>query len=627
MQKKNTNDDLDEQDIAALADMALQHCRDGDLEQARDVCQRILSVRERPDAILILAKIAHEQGEFQVAVERYQQFLKIIPEHEQTHFNLGLLLEELGHLELAIEHYEKSSAIAADNAAAHGRLADACCKLRRWTEAIKAYEQVLALRKDDVATMVKLGNAYSAVQLFAESVLLYERALKIKPDDALVYRHMGASLQRMGRIKKGIECFEEAIRQRPDYVRARVSLARALSQLGKAEEALIPLEQAVDLEYEDTEAHIQLASTYRQLGQTELAVKQLEQLLAIKPACGEAYYQLSMIKPGQELIPVVEKRLRGGCPKVDTMYCRFALGNLFNDNKSYDPAFEHFQAANKLQRDTISYDADDTRHVVDRLIGVYSEDFFDDKRQFGSASKLPVFILGMPRSGTTLIEQILASHALVHGAGETETFPEINRSIARQLEYAEPAPECMSLMDGPMVEESSARYLQELALHCPTATRITDKFPHNFMEIGLIKALFPDARIIHCQRDPLDNCVSLFFHCFTSFKASFELTELGRYYLQYQRLMAHWQKLFPDEILTVQYEDLVQDQETVSRQMLEYIGLEWDEKCLDFQNNDRNVSSPSNMQVRQPIYKSSIGRWKLYEEHLRPLIEVLEQTD
>ncbi len=239
---------------------------------------------------------------------------------------------------------------------------------------------------------------------------------------------------------------------------------------------------------------------------------------------------------------------------------------------------------------------------------------------------MPVFVLGMPRSGTTLTEQILSSHPLVHGAGETETFPEVNRSIAQQLDYAKPSPECMTLIDGKMVEEYSARYLQELALHCPTAARITDKFPHNFLEIGLIKTLFPEARIIHCQRNPLDNCTSLFFHDFTTFKASFNLTELGKYYLQYQRLMKHWEKLFPGEIFTVQYEDLVADQERVSRQLIEYIGLDWDENCLDFQHNERNVLSPSNMQVRQPIYESSVNRWKLYKKELQPLIEVLQQA-
>jgi len=626
MQKKNINNNSEDKDVAALADMALRHYQEGDLQQAQDDCQRILREQQRPDAILILAKIAHEQGEFQVAVERYQQFLRIIPNHGQTYFNLGLVFEELGHTGRAIGHYKKSIAITADDAAVHSHLADACYKLERWEEAIASYQQILALQGEDVGTMLKLGCAFNALQLFAEAIVLFERVLTILPDNALAHRYLGASLQRMGQIKKAIKCFEQALRSRPDYVGARIDLARALRLLGEAEDALTPLEEATDLEPDNAEAHMQLAATFRQLGQTELAIERLEHLLSIRPACGEAYYRISVINPKRELISVVEKLLSDGCPKVDTIYCHFALGNLFNSSKSFDQAFRHFLKANTLQRETITYHAEENSQIVDRSIKVYCKDFFEDKRQFGSASPLPVFIVGMPRSGTTLIEQILSSHALVHGAGEIETFPGISRLIAQQLEYAKGVPECMSLMDGKMVEEHSARYLQELALCCPTAARITDKFLQNFFAIGLIKTLFPDARIINCERNPLDNCTSIFFHCFTTFKAGFELTELGQYYLQYQRLMSHWQNLFPGEIFTVQYEDLVLDQERVSKQLIEYIGLEWDEKCLDFQNNERNVLSPSNMQVRQSMYKSSINRWKRYEEQLQPLIEVLHRA-
>jgi hypothetical protein len=213
---------------------------------------------------------------------------------------------------------------------------------------------------------------------------------------------------------------------------------------------------------------------------------------------------------------------------------------------------------------------------------------------------------------------------LIHGAGEIEAFPATNHSIAQQLKYAKPAPECMSLIDQKMAEEYSSLYLQELSHHSPGAERITDKQPGNFVRIGLIKTLFPDARIIHCQRNPLDNCISLFFHCFKPLKASFELTELAQYYRDYQRLMSHWQTIFPGEILTVRYEELVVDQERVSRQLIDYLGLEWDEKCIDFHNNQRNVMSPSNIQVRQPMYKSSMNKWKNFEKHIQPLINVLQ---
>ncbi len=627
MPKKNTDDDSEEKDIAALSESVVQHYQECNLKQAQDDCQQILQKQQRPDAILILAKIAHEQREFDVAVERYEQLLNIVPNHEQTHYYLGLVLEELGHIERAIGHYEKSVTINANNAEALVRLADACGKLQRWEAATKAYQQALALQGEDVGTMIKLGNAFTEMQFYAESILLYEQVLSMLPDNAVVHRHLGASLLRMGQIGRAIASFEEALRLRPDFVRAGIDLARALRQLGKAGEAIVPLEMAVESDPENAEAHMQLSSTFRQLGETDRAVERLEKFLAIRPSCGEAHYRISQITPRKELIPVVEKVLCDPeLPTSDAIYCHFALGNLFDHRKSFDRAFGHYLKANALQRKTFTYQADETNEFVDRFVNVYSPDFFQGKREFGSTSRLPVFIVGMPRSGTTLVEQILSSHDLVHGAGEIEAFPGIYHSIAQQLNYVKPNPECMSLIDEHLVEEYSAKYLQDLALHCPTASRITDKFPQNFFAIGLIKTFFPNAHIVHCQRNPLDICSSLFFHCFATFKATFELTELGQYYLQYQRLMSHWDNLFPDEIFAVRYEDLVLDQERVSKQLIEYIGLEWDEKCIDFQDNERNVLSPSNMQVRRPIYKTSINRWKRYEEQLQPLVEVLQQA-
>jgi tetratricopeptide (TPR) repeat protein len=626
MQQENSNDNSVDQDIAALFDMALQHYREGELRQAQDECLHILRRQHRPDAILILAKIAHEQKEYEVAVERYQQILEIIPDHAQTHFSLGVVLEELGSTERAIEHYKKSISITANNAAAHSHLADACSKLQRWEEAIKAYQQVLLIQADDVGTMIKLGQAFTEAKLVPESILMYEQALTLLPDNALAHRRLGASLLIMGQVKKAIGCFNQALNLRPEYFAVQIALALALRQSGRAEEALVLLEEAIRLNPDDDEVHINLALTLKQLGQTEPAIERLEQLLEIRPTCGRAYYHISVIKPEQEQIPVVKKLISDPeLPNGEAIFCHFALGNIFDSGKFFDQAFEHFLRANTLQRETFTYDAGENTQYVDSLIDVYSKDFFQVKNQFGSASQIPVFIVGMPRSGTTLVEQILSSHDLVHGAGEIRACPAINYSIAHQLSYAKPNPECMSLIDRKMVEECSARYLQELTHHCPTAEHITDKEPGNFFLIGLIKTLFPHARIIHCHRNPLDTCISVFFHYFTAFQSSFELTELGQFYRDYQRLMTHWENLFPGEIFTVRYEELVVDQERVSKRMIDYLGLEWDEKCLDFHNNERTVMTPSNLQVRQPMYKNSVNRWKHYEKYLQPLIEVLQQ--
>ncbi len=593
MSQEDSSDNTEDKDIAALFEKALLHYRDGNLQQAQDECLRILRKQRRPDVILILAKIAHEQREFEIAVERYQQFLEIMPSHEQTHLHLAAVLEELGHTERAIAHYQ----------------------------------QVLVIKPDDVSTMMNLGGAFTQAKRIPESILIYEQALAFSPDSALAHRRLGASLQIMGQVKKAIKCFEQALSLRPEYFEVRIELALALRQLGRAEEALVSLEEALKLKPDDDDAHINLALTHKQLGQVKLAVERLEQLIAIRPSCGRAYYHLSIIKPEKAQIPAIEKLLNDPeLPESDAIYCHFSVANIYDSRECFDRAFASYLTANKLHRATLTYDAKENIQYVDRLIKVYSTGFFQGKRQFGSSSTLPVFIVGMPRSGTTLVEQILSSHQLVHGAGEIRACPGINYSIAQQLKVDKPDPECMSLIDGKMVEDYSARYLQELTLHSTTAARITDKEPGNFFRIGLIKTLFPDARIINCQRNPLDNCVSVFFHFFTAFQSSFDLTELGQFYLDYQRLMVHWQSVFPSEIFTVQYEDLVADQETLSKQLIEYVGLEWDENCLEFYNNDRNVMTPSNIQVRQPIYESSINRWKRYEKHLQPLIETLQKA-
>ncbi len=628
MQQKNTNENALNEDSAALSRRALQHFKEGRLQQAQEVCQRILQKQQYAGAILILGWIAHQQREHEVAVKRYQQYLALKPEDAEAHYTLGLVLEELDLKEPAIEHYKKSVAITADNAAVHRQLGDAYTKLRRLEDAINPYQAALALQADDVMTKINLGNVFHGLHRYTQSIELYQQALAMQPDNVHVHRHLGASLQRMGQKKKALRCFEQALSLRPDYVAARIKLAEVLRELGRAEEALVQVEQVLDLKPDETAAHVILALILREMGQEELAIERFERLLSDEPRSGHLYYQIATLKPKQELIPVVEKLVGDpDLPDDDAIYCHFALGNIFRGSKSFDQAFSHFLKPNALYRKTFSYAAEENIRRVDGLIKVYSKRFFQRKRQFGSASQLPVFILGMPRSGTTLVEQIVSSHPDVYGAGELQAIPAILLTIAQQLEYANLYPKCMSLFNKKMAEEYSSRYLQELMLHCPTAKRITDKLPGNYFKIGLIKTLFPDARIIHCQRNPLDSCLSIFFHYIQDWKWSFELTELGQYFLDYQRLMSHWHNLFPGEIFTVQYEELVMGQETVSKQLIDYLGLEWDEKCLDFHNNERDVRTISNMQVRKPMYKNSMNRWKHYEKHLQPLIEVLQSAN
>lgn len=611
-------------EIASWAYMAQQHYRNGRLRQAKDECLRILAKAQRADAILMLGMIAHEQRDFEAAAARYEQFLRLQPEHARTHYHLGLVLGQLGRTERAVEHLRKSISLGPDNRPAYIQLGDACTRLGQWEEASRAYRDALALQSDDVATTIKLGNTYLAVQRFADAAELYERTIEILPDNAVLHRHLGAVSHRMGQTQKAIDCLERALDLRPDYAKARIDLALVYRQLERTVEAMHQIQEAIHYMPDDVDAHVSLALTLRQEGRMGLASRHLSQFLSIQPVCGAAYYHLSMIRPPLDLIPRIRRLLDDPTlPEDDAIHCHFALGNVLDAHTASDLAFDHYRQANTLKRRSLAYDPRDNTRLFEKLIETYSKDFFERKRGVGCGSDLPVFIVGLPRSGTTLVEQILSSHGSIHGAGELESFAGVNHAIAHRFRSEKPAPDCMSLIDQETVDEFSARYLEELRLRSPRAARVVDKLPGNFVRIGLIKTLFPNAYIVHCSRNALDTCVSLYFHYFQALTCSFDLRELGQYYLDYRHLMDHWQALFSDGIFEVRYEELVRDPERVSKALIDYLDLLWDARCLEFYKNTRAVMSPSNIQVRHPVYKVSVDRWRRYEKHLGPLIEVV----
>ncbi len=260
----------------------------------------------------------------------------------------------------------------------------------------------------------------------------------------------------------------------------------------------------------------------------------------------------------------------------------------------------------------------------DRLIATFTPEFFEAQTSPGSDSERPVFILGMPRSGTTLVEQIIARHPLAFGAGELMTRNRVTWTLPAALKSGTTYPECAALMDERFTDEAANGYLKELRQLPDAAVRVTDKMPNNFRHIGLIARLFPRARIIHCQRNPMDICLSCYFLDFRGrLGFAYDLTHLGQYYRQYERLMAHWKKVSPIPILDVRYEDLIADSEAVSRRMIDYCGLEWDDACLAHDETERPVMTASHWQARQPIYKTSVERWRHYERHLEPLSRAL----
>ncbi len=647
-------------DISELLQTGLEHHQSGRLHEAESIYLSILKEQpQNPDALHLMGVMAHQVGKNEIAIDLfekairanpnepdfynnsgeafralkkydqaiacYKQAIEINPGFAGAYNNFGNVLKEMGKYEDAIERYQQAIVVAPDFPIPYNNLGIVLKDLGRHSEAISRYEQALTLLPDYAEAHSNLGNVYLELERQEDAIIHYKKALAIMPGYAEAHSNMGNALRSLGRQTESIKHYEQAISLRPDFAMAQYNMGIALDELGRPEDAISCYERAIAINTDYAEAYNNLGFSLQELGRREEAIKNYEKALALKPDYAAAHLHLSMIIPRQEQIPAIENLLNSPLlSKTDATHYHFALGNIYNGNEMFDKAFEHFSQANQLKRKNLNYDAKIYSDYVDELIKTYTNDHLAKTANFGSDSNLPVFIIGMPRSGTTLVEQILSSHSEVYGAGELSAIRRIEKALAKKLGSLSTYPGCMSMCDEAITTQFSEEYLQEIISYSPNALRITDKNPGNFHRIGLIKTLFPNARIIHCRRNVLDTCTSIFFNKFVEGNEySFDLKELGQYYLDYEKLMEHWIKLFPRDILTVQYEELVRKQEEVSRELVQHIGLDWDDNCIDFHLNKRAVRTASSVQVRQPIYTRSIERWKHYEKQLAPLMEVL----
>ena len=305
----------------------------------------------------------------------------------------------------------------------------------------------------------------------------------------------------------------------------------------------------------------------------------------------------------------------------------FAAGRLLDRVGSYDEAFENYRIGNRLFG--ADFSCRDLANTVDKHVAVYNKEFMRRAPRASHGSQRPVFIVGMPRSGTTLVEQILSIHPEVYGAGELEDINWMAISLPKTLASSSSYPDCVPELTVDACDQLAAQYLDRLSALAPDAARlVTDKMPGNYFHLGLVVLLFPEARIIHCTRDPLDICLSCYFQSFiqaNNHQYAYNLEHLGCAYRQYQRLMNHWKHVLDVPFMDVSYEELVADQERVTRELLAFCGLPWDERCMRFYESKRNVVTASYDQVRRPLYSSSIGRWRHYEKHLEPLRRALSE--
>jgi len=444
------------------------------------------------------------------------------------------------------------------------------------------------------------------------------------------YLHAAVKLQTQGRLGEAEKIYVGILEDEPDNHDALQLLGLIMTSRGKNIEALKLIEKAISLKPNVASFHHNIAGIYRQMGRMDDAEKNFRLAIKLKPDYGEAYQGLSeMIKFGPEdsLLNQIEEQLEEkSIPKPQRSYLHFAAGKVLDDIGNYSSAFKHYEKANYYAER--QFDLAAFRQELKNSLYVFSKERLENMSGVGHPSKQPIFIVGMPRSGSTLIEQILAGHSKVYAAGELNDIKSIAAEAVKVSTVNTAYPNYLPHLEGKRYAEFAAAYLKRIAsLTDGEYDRIVDKHPLNFRYIALIFLMFPNAKIIHTQRNPLDTCLSCFFQNFTRGQNyTFDLANLAGFFQDYRRFMSHWQTLFGARIYHVSYEKLLANQAGETQKLLSYCGLEFEDSCLQFHEVKRDVKTASFMQVRQPIYRSSLGRWENYREELRDLASAIGES-
>jgi tetratricopeptide (TPR) repeat protein len=562
-------------------------------------------------------------GQLDAAVASYRRALALNPDFVEACNNLGNTLLDLGRLDEAEASWRRSIEIIPTDAAAHEGLGNVLLRRGKVHAAAVSYRRALGTRPNCAEVHNNLGTALADLGLIAEALASYRRALELLPDFAEAHNNLGSLLRGIGHVEDAIACFGQAIALKPDFAEAHSNLGIALRLLGRTSAAEESCRRALALNPNSAVTYAVLAEACADRGEFSDAEGLFKRALAIEPELPEAWAGIGRVRrlsrSDTDWLAEVQ-RIAGGplAPRKEAQL-RTALGKYFDDIGDFPQAFLNYRRANDLRKQCRApYDRGEMTRAVDRIIQSYDRNWINRAQVNSMSSERPVFIVGMLRSGTTLAEQIIASHPAAFGAGELPFWTAASAAYQASLTGSEERTSALRKM-----AEHYLQLQQELA---PEALRIVDKMPANYLALGLIHAALSNARIIHMKRNPIDTCLSIYFQHFeTGLAYANDLGDLAHYYGEYSRLMRHWRiSLSKDAILEVPYESLVEDQELWSRKMLAFIGLSWDPRCLGFHSIHRTVITASKWQVRQPISKSSVGRWRNYEQFLGPLAELME---
>ena len=489
---------------------------------------------------------------------------------------------------------------------------------RAYAKAITSYEHLLELNPRHACAFNNLGAALCKLGRYQEAEQHFRRAIGVKPDYSDAHSNLGSVLRSRGHLAGSENSLRRALKLKPNHVEARSNLGLTLLSLGRTIDAKAHFEKVLRIAPRHANALLGMGQVARMEGRFDQAEAILERVLEADPNMPGAWAALVGLRKMTSdagWLQRAEEIAASGIAPLEEAGLRFAIGKYYDDVADFERAFRSYKRGNDLMKAVLAekYQPDVHTRFVDDLIRVYTRETISGTESGGSASVKPIFVVGMMRSGTSLVEQIIASHRAVRGAGELQFWSDAVRQHATAMRQGS--------LGEPLRKKLAKEYLRILTGHSVDASRIVDKAPVNSDYLGVIHSILPNARIIYMQRDPIDTCLSCYFQQFSpALSFTMDLSDLAHYYREHQRLIAHWRSVLPPgTILDVPYEELIADQEGWTRKILKFLDLEWDERCLDFQSTQRTVATASYWQVRQRIYGDSVGRWRNYKRFIGPL--------
>jgi len=648
--------------IKAVYDLASKTLNAGDVDEAELICRRAMPQVGRDANILcLLGEICLRQRRLQEAKSLYGEVLGKHEGFPRALEGLGLALLADRKAAEASEYLAKASAAAPQRSKTRMALARALAESGHYAEsektikealelnprqaelnnaemalaegkmeeAEKILRQILSRDPDDVKALRLLSSIAVEASRFRPARKLLERAVEVQPGFVAGWNDLANLFMKQDRYEEALKTVQRALDIDPKMVHSWVVKGNILTRAQRNEESLEAYRKALELSPRSAGALSGSGHVLKTIGRQQESIDAYRKCIRNHPAYGEAYWSLANLKTFEfddkeveVMRRMVEDENLADEPRVN--FC-LALGKHFENEKNYDRAFEHYQRGNDLRRENEIYDPVQTQVVHDRIIEVFSREFLDEREGWGDPDPAPVLIVGLPRSGSTLIEQILASHSMVEGTMElpdlSRVIAELTRQSPRGVEY----PEAMKQVDEDAARAMGEAYLKSTMRYRTGKPFFIDKMPNNFPSVGLLQVILPNAKVVDARRHPLDSCLGSYKQLFFKGQSfTYEQFELGHYYLQYRRIMEHWKEVLPGKVLDVHYQDMVLDQETQTRRLLEYCGLPWEDQCLRFYETERAINTASSEQVRQPIYTKALNYWRHYEPHLDELIEVLE---